>query len=287
MGRYYDITNPDASYNWIHEVLHMKKGDLIQKYCINCHNDFKLFYEMFLPEIKSLDIDNLDIVAFQVTSNNDECAEIKRNGLHNLQWILSNDTGINSFLRQRGVHFDIEKRIMYIDTCSYDVDYDKYRNSNYVSVKNEGPEKIGHKLYYDFQINAFLFCEDINRYGTIHKAPEFLFTLSTFNEKTARMDEQWNNITRPYVVKFKTKVKDLAYFTFYDCEEEYNFDSQNNWTELRKKLFSRAIESTFSNLASEKVAYMKPEIIISPKDILEYVPAEEWRKDVLKYFRKK
>lgn len=286
MDRYYDITNPDASYYWIHEVLHLKKGDLIEKYCINCHNDFDLFYEMFLPQIKSLDIENMDIVAFQVTSNNDECAEIKKNGLHNLQWILGNDTGLNSFLQQRGIHFDVEKRIMYIGAYGYDVDYDKYRESNYDSEKNEGTEKVGHKLYYDYQINAFLFCEDINRYGTIHKVPEFLFTLSSFNEKTVGMDEQWENITKPYVVKFKTKFKNIAYFTFYDCEEEYILDSQNNWMELRKKLLSRAIESTFSNLVSEKAVYMKPEIFISPKDILEYAPAEKWRKDVLKYFGK-
>lgn len=135
MGRYYDITNPDASYYWPHEVLHLKKGDLIEKYCINCHNDFELFYDMFSSEIKSLDIENMDIVAFQVTSNNDECAEIKQNGLHNLQWVLSNDTGLNSFLQQRGIHFDIEKRIMYIGTDGYDVDYDRYIEPNYVSVK--------------------------------------------------------------------------------------------------------------------------------------------------------
>lgn len=286
MGRYYDITNPDASYYWLHEVLHLKKGDLIEKFCINCHNDFELFYDMFSSEIKSLDIENMDIVAFQVTSNNDECAEIKKNGLHNLQWVLSNDTGLNSFLQQRGIHFDIEKRIMYIGTDGYDVDYDRYIEPNYVSVKKESTEKVGHKLYYDFQINAFLFCEDINRYGTVHKAPEFLFTLSTFNEKTVGVDEQWEKNSKSYVVKFKAKFKDFAYFTFYDWEEEYISDSQDNWLEFKKKLFSRAIESTFNDSVSEIFAYMKPEIVIRPNDILEYVPAEKWRRNVLKYFGK-
>lgn len=286
IGRYYDITNPDASYFWLHEVLHLNKGDLIEKYCINCHNDFDLFYEMFLTEIKSLDIENLDIVAFQVTSNNNECKEIKKNGLHNLQWILSNDTSLNTFLQQKDIHFDVEKRIMYIGDYSYDVDYDKYRESNCFSVKKEGIKNIGHKLYYDYQINAFLFCEDINQYSTIHKAPEFLFTLSSFNEKTVGVDDQWEKSTKPYVLKFKSKLKDFAYFTFYDCEDEYISDSQNKWIELRRKLFSKAIASTFNESASEIFAYMKPETVISPKDILEYVPAEKWRKDVLKYFGK-
>ena len=30
---------------------------------------------------------------------------------------------------------------------------------------------------------------------------------------------------------------------------------------------------------------MKPEIVIKPENIIEYVPAEKWRNDVLKYFR--
>jgi hypothetical protein len=286
MGSYYDITNPDTSYYWLHEVLHLKKGELIEKYCIDCHNDSEVFYEMYLSEIQSLDIENMDIVAFQVTSNNNKCAEIKKNGLHNLQWVLSNDTELNFFLQQRGIHFDIEKRIMYIDADEYDVNYDKYRKLNYISVKKEGNEKVGHKLYYDFQINAFLFCGDINRYGVIHKVPEFLFTLATFNEKTVGIDKQWEKYTKPYVVKFKAKFKDFAYFTFYGWEEEYVLDSQNNWMELRKTLISKAINSTFSNSVSEIFAYMKPEKVISPDDILEYIPAEKWRKDVLKYFGK-
>lgn len=286
MDRYYDITNPDASWYWLHEVLHLKKGDLIEKYCIECRSDFEIFYEMYLPEIKSLDIKNMDIVAFQVTSNNDECAEIKKNGLHNLQWVLSNDTGLNSFLQHKDIHFDIEKRIMYIGDDGYDVDYDKYRKSNYISVKKEGAEKVGHKLFYDYQINAFLFCEDINRYGTIHKAPEFLFTLSSFNGKTVGLDVQWEKDTNPYVIKFKAKLKDFAYFTFYGWEEEYILDSQNDWMKLRKKMFSRAIESAFNDSVSEIFAYIKPEIVISPEDILDYVPAERWRRDVLKYFGK-
>lgn len=92
------------------------------------------------------------------------------------------------------------------------------------------------------------------------------------------MDDQWERITKPYVVKFKAKIKDFAYFTFYDCEEEYISDSQNNWMVLRKKLLSRAIASTFNDSASEIFAYMKPEIVINPIDILEYIPAEKWRK---------
>ena len=41
---YYDITNPDASYYWLHELLQMQSGEFIEEYNINCHNDFEEFF---------------------------------------------------------------------------------------------------------------------------------------------------------------------------------------------------------------------------------------------------
>lgn len=98
MNLYYDITNPNASYEWLYEVLHFEHGELITEYCLNCKNDFDVFFEKFLPVINEIDIENLEFVAFQVTSNNDDCKEIKQYGVRNLQWALSNDTGLSSFL---------------------------------------------------------------------------------------------------------------------------------------------------------------------------------------------
>ena len=77
----------------------------------------------------------------------------------------------------------------------------------------------------------------------------------------------------------------FAYFTFYGNESEYERDSQDNWSGLRRLLISRAVESAFSDSASQIFAYMKPHTVIAPENIIEYVPAEKWRKDVLKYFR--
>lgn len=59
---YYDITNPDVSYYW----LHIKKDEFLETYIVECHNDFDIFYEKYRSII---DIENLEIVAFQVTSS--------------------------------------------------------------------------------------------------------------------------------------------------------------------------------------------------------------------------
>ena len=247
---------------------------------------FDTFYEKYHSIIEKIDVENLEIVAFQVTSNSNDCADIKKYGLRNLQWILSNDTELNRFLDENHIRFDIEKKLMHIDDISYDVDFEKYRNLDVISKRGEQLYRIGHKLYYDFQINAFLFCKDIYDYSTIHETPEFFYTLSSLNEVTKGIDKKWKKICKSYVVKFTSKLKDFAYFTFYENEREYMDDKQNNWSALRRLLISKAVESAFGDSASQIFAYMKPDTVIAPENIIEYVPAEKWRKDVLKYFGK-
>ena len=165
---YYDITNPDVAYYWLHKALHIKRDEFIETYIIECHNDFDTFYEKYHSIIEKIDVENLEIVAFQVTSNSNDCADIKKYGLRNLQWVLSNDTELNRFLDENHIRFDIEKKLMHIDDISYDVDFEKYRNLDVISKRGEQLYRIGHKLYYDFQINAFFFCKDIYDYSTIH-----------------------------------------------------------------------------------------------------------------------
>ena len=283
---YYDITNPDVSYYWLHKSLHIKENEFIEKYIIECHNNFDIFYEKYHSVVDKIDIENLEIAAFQVTSSTNGCADIKKHGLHNLQWVLSNDTNLNRFLRKNNISFDIESKLMYIGNISYDVDYEKIKDLDVVSKRDEHLHKIGHKIYSDFQINAFLFCKDIYNYSTVHEAPEFLYTLSCLNETTKGIDIKWKDICKPYVVKFRSKLNDFTYFTFYGNEGEYKNDRQDNWSELRKMLISRAVESAFSDSASQIFAYMKPNTVVTPEKIIKYVPAEKWREDVLKYFGK-
>lgn len=284
MFMYYDITNPDVSYYWLYKALHIKRDEFIETYVIECHNDFDTFYEKYRSIIDQIDVENLEIVAFQVTSSSDDCVDIKKYGLRNLQWVLNNDTNLNRFLKENHISFDIESKLMYIDNISYDVDFEKYRDLDVISKRGEQLYSIAHKLYYDFQINAFLFCKDIYDYSTIHETPEFLYTLSSLNEATKGIDVKWKEICKPYVVKFKSKLKDFAYFTFYGNERECKDDKKDNWSELRRLLISRAVESTFCDSASQIFVYMKPDTVIAPKNIIEYVPAEKWRKDVFKYF---
>lgn len=117
---------------------------------------------------------------------------------------------------------------MYVNDKAYDIDYSKYTDLDRATKWEEALHKIGHKIFYDFQVNGFLFSRDIYDYGTIHKAPEFLLTLSGFGKETAKVDDDWEAVSEPYVIKYKAKIADFEYYTFYEGQEEYLQDYHNS-----------------------------------------------------------
>lgn len=281
----YDITNPDASYNWLYSVLDIKKGDLISDYILECNKDFDTFFERHLDEVECMDIDQLEMVVFHVTTNGDECAEIKKNGLRDLKKVLQEKTELSTFLCERGIQFDIPSKIMYVNGRAFDIDYTKYTDLDKTTKQEDALHKIGHKIFYDFQVNGFLFSRDIYDYGTIHKSPEFLLTLSGFGKETAEVDDDWEAESEPYVIKYKARIADFEYYTFYESQEEYLQDYHNKWIELKKLLLQRAVDSTFSELFSDIYAYMKQGRIIEAERIIDCIPAEQWQNFISKYYK--
>lgn len=87
------------------------------------------------------------------------------------------------------------------------------------------------------------------------------------------------------MVKYRAKIADFEYFTFYESEEKYLQDFHNKWLGLKRWLLQKAIESAFSGLASEIFAYIKQGKIIESGQILDCVPAEQWRKDIFRYYK--
>lgn len=262
-----------------------KKGDLISDYILECNNDFDTFFERHLSEVERMDINQLEMVVVHVTTKGDKCDEIKKNGLRDLKTVLHEKTELSAFLYERGIYFDIPSKMMYVNGKAFDIDYTKYTNLDRVIKQEEALHKIGYKIFYDFQVNGFLFSRDIYDYGTIHKAPEFLLTLSEFGKETAKVDDDWEAVSEPYVIKYKAKIADFEYYTFYESQEEYLEDYHNKWIGLKKQLLQRAISSTFLDLFSDIYAYMKPGRIIEPERIIDYIPAEQWQNSISKYFK--
>ena len=153
---------------------------------LECNNDFDVFFVKHLDEIEAMDINQLELVLIHVTTNGNDCTEIRKNGLLDLKRVLQEKAERSMFLNDRGINFDIQSKVMHINGKTFDADYEEYKNLYGSDEKAKVLYKIGHKIYYD--------------YGTIHKAPEFLFTLSEFGQETAGIDDGWEKITKPYVV---------------------------------------------------------------------------------------
>jgi hypothetical protein len=281
----FDITDPDAAYEWVLSVLGIEGGRFIEEFVINCSNDFDKFFDTYKNKIEAIDINKLELVAIHVTSNNNNCDDIKNNGIKNLKKALSEKTELKDFLISQGIIFDIENKEMFIDEVKYDITYKENIKSENISNLEKKLNRIAHKIYHDYQVNGFFFNKDIYDYGTgIHMHPEFLVTISDFNKKTKGLADKWDKFNEGYVIKYKALISKFAYFTFYGDTNEYLDDYHNNWIRLKYWLLSHAVSCWFSDISSQVFAYMKPHGVILPERILEIVPANKWREHVLKYF---
>ena len=209
---------------------------------------------------------------------------MKKNGLKDLQKVLQEETELSMFLKKRGIWFDIPSKIMHIDDKDFDIDYKKYTNWDRMIKQVDALYSIGRKIFYDHQVNGFLFSKDVYDYGTIHEAPEFLLTLSEFDRDTVGINDEWAAASKPYVIKYRAKITEFEYYTFYEGQEDYLQDYHNGWIGLKKTLFQKAVRGAFSELSSDVYAYMKPGRIIEPARIIECIPAEEWQDRISKYF---
>lgn len=276
----YDISTSDNAHSWLCDTLKVTGREIILDYA-KYQNDLDGFNKKYFKEIVDIDIENLEIVAFQVTTSDDECEDIKKNGLRNLKWVLSNDTGMNNYLSKYGIRVDVDNRSLYTAGDTYNIEYDKTKDTDLLTDEEQLLQDVGYTVYNDYQINAFLSCKKIFDYSVVCKAPEFLFRLSELNKDTKEMYINWTNNHEPFVVKFKAKVNDFDYDTFYRDKQEYEDDKNKNWLEMKKKLVLLALNVMLDKNSWEIFAYMKSDTVITPDNIIDYVRAEDWNSNTL------
>lgn len=279
----YDISTSDNARSWLCDTLKVTGREIILDYA-KYQNDLDGFNEKYFKEIVDIDIENLEIVAFQVTTSDDECEDIKKNGLRNLKWVLSNDTVMNNYLSKYGIRVDVDNRSLYTAGDTYNIEYDKTKDTDLLTDEEQLLQDIGYTVYNDYQINqinAFLSCKKIFDYSVVCKAPEFLFRLSELNKDTKEMYINWTNNHEPFVVKFKAKINDFDYDTFYRDKQEYEDDKNKNWLEMKKKLVLLALNVMLDKNSWEIFAYMKSDTVITPDNIIDYVRAEDWNSNTL------
>lgn len=275
----YDITEPDKAMEWICHVLEIEPGQLIDDYVLKCGTDLDVFYEMYYNKLKKIDTRELNLVVIHVTSNNDNCENIQKYGIKNLQSVLAEKNELSEFLKNKGISFNILEKKMYINDNEYEICYDDLLIMKCRTNEQNKLKKIAHKIYFDYQINGFFYNENILNYGTnIHKNPEFLLTLSEFDETTYGLDKEWGDTNRGYVIKYKTKIENFAEYTFELSKIEMEEELNGKGDKIKKFLLTKAMLSCFGK-TSEIFAYMKPDKIIKPNEIIECISVDDWLRE--------
>lgn len=269
----FDIRTPDSAWEFVLNFFNIDGSEFIDKYIIQCNSSFDEFWERNLNYIDSVDIENLQYKVFHVTSNWDECAEIKASGIKNLQMVLSEENKLTTLVSKYRVKFDIDNKILIAGNKVIDIDYDKYRGRFGLSGYEKKIERVAHKIFYDFQVNGFFSNSDILGYGTeIHIRPEFLYNLTELLPHLKEVEEIWRNKSKGYIVTFLSDFNDFAWFSFYDNEYEYLDDGVSR-QQLKKWMLSKAINRSFNGINdhSEIFAYINGVTIIKPEQIVDYL----------------
>lgn len=272
----FDIRTPDTAYFFLLDFLKMNGEEFIDEHHINCEADYELFWDRNFDRIDQVDISGLRFIGFHITSNWDNCAEIRAKGLMDLKRVLSEETSLNHLLRSHGIVFDIVRKLVYENGKEIDIDYNKFihRNRFSLSEYEEKIMKVAHRVYYDYLVNGFYTNDNVFGYGTqIHERPEFFIELTNLFPQLQKAEHYWKTNSRSYKITFFAYLNQLAPFSFdLNNLNDPPFDDWYDLTmeqRLKKQMLRFAIERAFENL-SEQYMYIKNGIGIPPDQIISY-----------------
>ena len=269
----FDIRTPEAAANSVYALTGMTAYEFFNEYVLESNRDFEEFWDRNEARIDNIDITDLRIIGFHVVSSLDDCAEIKENGLWNLQRVLTEDTMLKRVLEQHGLSFDVPNCKMHYNGQTWDIEYEKYKGRYDLTDEEELIEWISHRIYYDYCVNGFLCCDDVTTYGTdIEKRPEFILKLVEMFPELEEMEEWWKETGVPYEVVFYA-LPEQVMREFFGLPEEDD-DMPRYWYELsdeqliKKKLLSLAVEGMYGGL-DKQYLYIKDDLCLPPEQILE------------------
>ena len=102
----FDLRTSEAARDFVLEFLGITKTDLAMTFALECEGDvdtlIDVLWKKYFDMIDVIDINNLKIMAFHITASLDNCAEVRENGLINLQKVLSEDTILRRILNKYG-----------------------------------------------------------------------------------------------------------------------------------------------------------------------------------------
>lgn len=280
------MTNSESTLNSLLELLNLneeKKENVLD--IILESDDAQEFLEAFEIEDAHLLEKKVELVSLHSITSSDKCKSVKELGLINLQKAVSQDTPLKNYLSKKEIHINIEDK--YIINKGNKLDISEITDGFALSDDEEYRNRVIHKLYDDFQVNAFLYRRNVASYeGETRNRPEILLNLANFL-KDDEIESDWvkdvNNVH--YIIKFKQPLNYYKYWTYVvEYEDEFygiTKDSLEYLTfkeievKVKRWLIQKSIE-ILKNDIYELFSYIRPEVIVEPKDIMEIMSEEEY-----------
>ena len=106
----FDLRTCNSAFDFILDLLQMKSNEYVEELIMNSGNDFEVFWERNIDRIAKVNVHDIKVMAFHVLGSLDQCEEIKKNGLKNLQMVLSENTIFSRLLKRQGLLLIFMKR---------------------------------------------------------------------------------------------------------------------------------------------------------------------------------
>ena len=263
----YDIWTNTLALQSICNLLSITVNEFSHIFIYECGVDSEAFWKYYFEKLDKVKLDDIKIHVRHVTGTLDECSEIKQAGLRNLQWVLSNNTILASILKKFGIIFDVENR-------------DVYYKGNRLPISKNLREPLWHRIYCDYCIDGFLYCDDVKEYGyDVYKRPEFFMNLLECFPNIEKLDEYWKSKSKTFLIEFYATVNQINKCTFdtYFDEKILNPIDETEEIDVNQKikrwLLIKAIDRLYNKL-DETYAYIEDDGYIPANQILRYTEIE-------------
>lgn len=228
------------------------------------------------------------LTALHVTTSNNECRDIIKYGLVDLQEAVTIDTLLNRYLEEQQINIIVEeKKVKYRDKL-YDISKGFSEMKFNSSDKERLSYEVNRKLYFDPQINAFFSRENVLNYGgDVHQRPEFIQNLAQMLEEP-EIESGWKNLhgMQCYVIKFHAPISDYELYTFGIKQSDLQeVDSKEIEIMKRKWVIGKTLtlinDCWCSHTIDETFAYLKIGIKVPPENIQKIYTKDDYYKDYL------
>lgn len=268
-----DLTNLNSALQSLAELIDVPVLELeifIYKNLNGEEDLIEKILQRYDVNLNSISIKKLFFKVLHVTTSNDECYEIKKYGLLNLQEAIKQDTYISRYLKAKGIKIDFDNELIIYKDIAYKKEEctDKKLKLCFTKIFSE----------YHYPINGFLYGDNpLNYAGGIKKRPEIIHNLADIFD--CSIEKDWIKNTSCYIIVFKASVYDFDYVTL-NLEENYEELCEEINMKIKFELISYIIklicDLLLNNHSRDKYAYMKKNYKVLPKNIIEIIGVNDF-----------